>query len=217
MSDTILALSDSLPLTCTRTGTCCHGKTVCINPWELAQLANAKGITPREFRDRHCDYGGIRLLFNNPPGYKDLAACSQYIPGNGCSVYNGRPLVCRLYPLGRQSYGSEIQYLHRGNSFTCLDGCTSVLNLPKLTVGEYLRGQDVSAGETVSDTYLEIMQRLADGAFALLFESGLAASGDMQTLTLWLRLGNNSPQEMTKYLGIEWIDRLMLPPIKFIR
>ncbi len=42
---TKLTLTDELPLTCTRSGTCCHGKTVRLNPWELAHLAEAKGLS----------------------------------------------------------------------------------------------------------------------------------------------------------------------------
>ena len=66
---TKLTLTDNLPLTCSRSGTCCHGKTVKLNPWELACLAEAKGQTPRAFRDRYCDFGGIQLRFDGAPGW----------------------------------------------------------------------------------------------------------------------------------------------------
>ncbi len=210
---TNLALTDSLPLTCTRAGTCCHGKMVWLNPWELTRMATAKGLTPRVFRDRHCEFGGIRLRFDNPPGWKGLAACSQYLPDFGCSVHVGRPLVCRLYPLGRKRRGKELHYIHRGSSFPCLDGCPKVVDLPYLTVSDYLSCQDAMACETAQDGYLELMQSLADGAFALLLESGLAASGDRLTLRLWRELGKEHPEHLTKRLGPGWIDRLMLPDI----
>jgi Fe-S-cluster containining protein len=212
---THLALTDSLPLTCTRAGTCCHGKMVWLNPWELARLAGAKGLAPRLFRDRYCEFGGIRLRFDNPPGWKGLAACSQYVPDCGCSVHGGRPLACRLYPLGRQLQGEAHHYIHRGTCFPCLEGCPEVVDLPHLTVAEYLAGQDVMSGETAQDEYLELMQRLADGAFALLLESGLAASGDRLTLRLWRELGKTDPELMVKRVGPEWIDRLMAPDIRF--
>jgi uncharacterized protein len=208
---TNLALTDSLPLTCTRSGTCCHGKMVWLNPWELARLAAAKGLTSRVFRDRYCEFGGIRLRFDGPPGWKGLAACSQYLPDCGCSVHAGRPLVCRLYPLGRQRRGKELLYIHQGSSFPCLEGCPEVKDLPHLTVADYMAGQDVMASVAAQDEYLELMQRLADGAFALLLESGLAASGDRLTLGLWRELGKDDPEHLAKRLGPEWIDRLMLP------
>jgi len=211
---TNLALTDSLPLTCTRAGTCCHGKMVWLNPWELARMAAAKGMTSRAFRDRYCECGGIRLRFDNPPGGKGLAACSQYVPDCGCSVHAGRPLVCRLYPLGRKRRGAELLYIHEGSSFPCLEGCPQVKDLPHLTVADYLAGQDTMAGIAAQDEYLELMQRLADGAFALLLESGLAASGDRLTLRLWRELGSDDPDHLAKRLGPEWIDRLMLPDLR---
>ena len=210
---TKLALTDSLPLNCTRAGACCQGKTVWLNPWDLARLAEAKGLTSRVFRDRYCEFGGIRLRFENSPGGKGLSACSQYVPNFGCSVHDGRPLVCRLYPIGRERCGNELTYLHVGRYFPCLECCPEVVDLPYLTVADYLIGQDVIASEAAQDEYLELMQRLADGAFVLLLETGLAASGDRLTLGLWRKLGKNSPEISARRLGPEWLDRLMVPEI----
>jgi uncharacterized protein len=203
--------TDRLPLTCSRAGTCCHGKMVWLNPWELACLAAAKHIASREFRDRYCECGGIRLRFDGAPGWKGLDACSQYLPGRGCGVHEGRPLVCRLFPLGRRRRGGEVSYLHRGVQFPCLEGCPEVAALPHLTVAGYLESQQVTAGEAAQDEYLELMQHLADGAFALLFESGLSAGGDRLTLPLWRKLGKDTPEQAAGYLGTGWLDRLMLP------
>ncbi len=213
MDTTEIALTDSLPLTCTRAGTCCHGKTVWLNPWELARLAAAKDLTSREFRDRYCEFGGIKLRFDTPAGIEGPLRCSQYLSDFGCSVHEDRPLVCRLYPLGRERRGKEVQYIHQGRVFPCLGACPNVVNLTHLTVNDYLNDQDVTAHFAASDAYLELMQQLADGAFALLIESGLAASGDGQTLRLWRKLGNQSPLQLTKYLGSVWIDLLMLPDL----
>ena len=210
---TNLTLTDVLPLTCTRSGTCCHGKTVRLNPWELARLAKAKGLTPRAFRDRYCDLGGIQLRFDGAPGWKELPACSQYAPGLGCTVHTGRPLVCRLYPLGRQKQGEEQSYLYQGSEFPCLDGCPGVLDLPHLSVAAYIAAQDVKRFEAAQDAYLEVMQELADSAFALLLDSGLAASGDRETLRLWRERGREGPGQLQARLGPEWIDLLMLPEL----
>lgn len=208
---TVVTFGDRLPLTCSRSGTCCHGKMVWLNPWELACLARAKGMSAREFRDRFCEFGGIRLRFDGPPGWKGLPACSQFVPGAGCSVHPGRPLACRLYPLGRQLIGKAAHYIHDGENFPCLAGCSEVLDLPHLTVAEYLDGQAVGPGQIAQDAYLELMQQLADGAFVLLLESGLAASGDKQTLRGWRESGKAHPKERAKRIPLEWMDRLTLP------
>jgi len=211
LSITKLSLKDKLPLTCSRTGTCCHGKDVNLNPWELAKLAEAKKLSSRKFRDQYTLYGGIRLAFEGKPGWKDLPECSQYITDFGCSVHTGRPLACRLYPLGRQRQSETITYIHEGEEFPCLEGCPEVVELPRLSVEEYIADQKAELFIQAEDQYLELMQSLADVAFTLLLDTGLATSGDTKTLKQWQKLGNTTPAEMAEFLGTEWINRLLLP------
>ncbi len=210
---TVVKPDDILPLTCSRAGTCCHGKMVWLNPWELACLAAAKHKTVRQFRDVFTDFGGIRLKFDGPPGWKGLPACSQYKIGKGCSVHTGRPLACRLYPLGRHLQGKEQSYIFDGETFPCLNGCPEVQSLPQMTVRDYLAGQQSEFGHSAQDAYLEIMQRLADGAFVLLIESGLAASGDKHTLRGWRANGKLHPKQRAQSIPTEWLERLMIPEI----
>jgi len=210
---TKLTTQDKLPLTCSRTGTCCHGKLVLLNPWELLSLAKEKKLTPREFRDRYCEFGGIRLRFDGKIGWKEQQACSQYVENFGCSVHLGRPLSCRLYPLGRQIQSEEVHYIYQGDKFPCLEGCPEVLGLPQLSVGEYLKGQLTDKFEQAQDAYLDLMQNLADIAFVLLLDTCLAESGDTKTLPLWRKMGNELPEELAARIGQEWIDCLMLPEI----
>lgn len=213
MLTTKLRLQDKLPLTCSRTGTCCHGKAVWLNPWELHCLAREKKITPRHFRDLYTEFGGIRLRFDGKVGYKDQQACSQYADNFGCSVHLGRPLACRLYPIGRQIQNEKVQYIFEGSEFPCLEGCPIVTQLPLLTVGEYLSGQETEHFEKAQDVYLDIMQNLADIAFELLLDNGLAESGDKKTLPLWRKMGNDLPEELAARIGHEWLEALMLPEI----
>ena len=126
MQTTKLSLQDKLPLTCSRSGTCCHGNLVKLNPWELFRLAKAKAISSRKFRDQYCEAGGIQLKFNGKAGYRGKQACSQYVENFGCSVHSGRPLACRLFPLGRQIQSNEVHYMFQGNRFPCLTGCPEV-------------------------------------------------------------------------------------------
>jgi Fe-S-cluster containining protein len=213
MQITPLHTHSILPLTCSRSGTCCYGKVVNLNPWELFQLSKEKKSTPKAFRDRYCDFGGIRLKFNGSTDVKGQQACSQYVDGLGCSVHLGRPLACRLYPLGRQIQNDNAHYIYQGDQFPCLTDCAEVLELPKLSVGEYLKGQAADPFEKGQDEYLKVMQNIADIAFELLLESGLSASGDTNTLKLWKTMANELPEELTQRIGHEWMDALMLPAI----
>jgi len=213
MQTTKLSLEDKLPLTCSRRGTCCHGNLVMLNPWELFCLAREKKVSPREFRDLYCESGGIRLRFDGKAGWQNKKACSQYIDNFGCSVHVGRPLACRLFPLGRQIQGEALSYMHQGEVFPCLDGCPEVADLEQMTVGEYLQGQQTESFENAQNEYLQLMQSLADIAFELLLDTGLAESGDTETLPLWRKMGNENPEVLANSIGSEWIDSLTIPEI----
>ncbi len=91
--------------------------------------------------------------------------------------------------------------MYQGRDFPCLDGCPEVLDLPQLSVAAYIEGQATKRFEVAQDEYLELMQNLADSAFALLLESGLAESGDRQTLRLWREMGKEEPEQLQDRLG----------------
>jgi len=210
---TALNDDDSLPLTCTRAGTCCHGKEVWLNPWELSALAASRGLAVAEFRAAHTDAGGIRLRFDGAPGWRGLPACSQYdAPTRGCRAYAGRPLACRLYPLGRERQGDQVRYVHDGRRFPCLDGCPEVRGLPELRVRDYVAGQDASIAERAQDAYLEVVQDLGEAALVLLIDSGLATSGDTAVLPRWRRLGRLSADQRASEIPTPWLDALMQAP-----
>ena len=214
MQTTKLSTESTLPLTCSRAGTCCFGKAVMLNPWELFSFSKEKKVSPRDFRDLYTDFGGIRLTFNGKQDKKGQNACSQYVENHGCSVHKGRPLACRLYPLGRQIQFKKADYIFEGAQFPCLTDCAEVLNLPKLSVGDYLKGQGAAPFEKAQDAYLNVMQNIADIAFELLLDSGLSTSGDTKTLTLWREMGNELPEILAERIGKDWIDALMIPEIK---
>jgi Fe-S-cluster containining protein len=184
-----------------------------LNPWELYSFSKEKKVTPREFRDLYTDFGGIRLTFNGKEDKKGQQACSQYVDNMGCSVHLGRPLACRLYPLGRQIQFDKAHYIYEGKQFPCLTDCAEVLELPKLSVGDYLKGQGAEPFEKAQNEYLTIMQNIADIGFELLLDSDLSESGDTKTLAAWREIGNELPEVLTERIGTAWMDCLMLPEI----
>lgn len=211
MQTTKINIQDKLPLTCSRSGICCHGNKVMLNPWELNCLAKEKKITTSEFRNLYTEYRGIRLRFDGKSGWKEKKACSQYIDNFGCSVHLGRPLACRLFPLGRELQAETISYMYQGDTFPCLEGCPEVTNLEYLTVGEYLKGQQTESFESAQNEYLKLTQSLADIAFELLLDTGLAESGDTKTLPQWRKIGKVDLGILADIIGQEWIDALTIP------
>jgi uncharacterized protein len=78
---------------CRGCGRCCYGKAIPVNPYEIARLAEVLGTTTTDVLAR-CTTTGGAILAARPDD-----ACI-FLGERGCSVHQGRPLACRLYPLG---------------------------------------------------------------------------------------------------------------------
>ena len=79
--------------TCHRCLACCRFKKIQLNPYETARMASRLGISTTDFITRYT-IGGTVLRFTEED------AC-VFLQADGCAVHADRPLVCRLYPLGR--------------------------------------------------------------------------------------------------------------------
>jgi hypothetical protein len=79
---------------CGACGRCCHGKTIPLNPYEVARLAAHQGVSTTEALARFTDDCGASLKAREDGG-------CVFLGDDGCSVHAARPLACRLYPLGR--------------------------------------------------------------------------------------------------------------------
>ena len=78
---------------CNACGLCCHNKVITLSPYDLIRLARAAGISTRETIDRFTIRRGSILKFT------DSGSCVA-LEGARCGIHRGRPLACRLYPLG---------------------------------------------------------------------------------------------------------------------
>lgn len=167
-----------------------------------------------DFKQAYTLGAGSILQFNGKSNTYGKNSCGLYSDGLGCSVHPARPLACRLFPLGRQIQNEQAHYMFQGTTFPCLKECPEVLNLPYLTVGDYLSGQQTALFEQAQDAYMEIMQNTADIAFTLLLETGLAESGDTETVTFWRTLGKMDADGLASVMGAEWLQVLMLPDLE---
>lgn len=85
--------SEPFGYVCARCNRCCRNKRIQLNPYEAARLARAKDVSAAAFRERFTVDG---LWLNQT----ETGAC-VFLGAEGCTVHADRPLVCRLYPLGR--------------------------------------------------------------------------------------------------------------------
>jgi hypothetical protein len=88
---------------CNACGRCCHDKVITLSPYDVLRLARAAGITTREAISGYTIRRGSILRFTGG------GACAA-LEGARCGVHRGRPLACRLYPLGIEHDGDKERF-----------------------------------------------------------------------------------------------------------
>lgn len=118
--------------TCHQCGRCCHDQVITLSPYDLIRIARAAGTSTADAIRRYTIRRGSILKFD------DHGACVA-LDGIRCTIHQGRPLACRLYPLGlqRDSTGAE--------SFVRLDPAPGSLGVygANGTVADFLNAQEV--------------------------------------------------------------------------
>jgi Fe-S-cluster containining protein len=134
---------------------CCHDKLIQLNPYEIARLARHLGISTGEFIANYMTADQPYLLF------LPNSAC-VFLGDQGCSVHGDRPLVCRLYPLGRHMSGDGVE------TFSLLQtqpGSEGIYGEDG-TVQDFLDSQDVAEFMQAADRYLQLFYRLFDSMWS---------------------------------------------------
>ncbi len=206
-----LKLEDKLPLTCTLKGTCCFGNNVYINPWEIYYLSLGLCLQPKDFINLHTTDGGIKLAFNGSFEKNSKKSCNLYDNTKGCSIHKHRPLACRLFPIGRKIQFDKTTYFFEGKNHPCSDRCPSAVDLPKIKLKDYLAEQKTESFEIIQDHYLEIIQNIADTAFALYLETDAKISDKGKTLNGWEKWTKLTPIEILQLQNEEWKKNLLYP------
>jgi len=129
---------------CNACGLCCHDKVITLSPYDVLRLAHAAGVSTREAIDRFTVRRGSILKFG------DHGACLA-LEGTRCAVHRGRPLACRLYPLGIERSEDT-----GGERFVMLEPAAGSIGVYGIdgSVGEFVQAQGVGA-------YLEANARYA--------------------------------------------------------
>lgn len=97
--DFVLDRRTPFSFACRACGRCCSGKVIMAGPHEVLGMSRLLGIGTTEFHERYADNGGTTLRF-------DEDGRCVFLTEAGCRVHPRRPLVCRLYPLGRATDGA---------------------------------------------------------------------------------------------------------------
>lgn len=174
--------------TCHRCRRCCTGKRIWVNPYEVFRLARQLGLTTTRFLQQYTVNGGTELTV------RDDLSC-VFLGEQGCTVHGDRPLVCRLYPLGRAvQTGVPDRYFtlepHPQSEGVFSDGGT---------VAEYLEQQGAAPFLAAADTYFALL----DGARYTLSEIAVHDAELAKTASGATREDSTAEPEPSPWLDID--------------
>lgn len=145
----VRARNDAYSYVCHGCGHCCHHKAIRVSPYEVARLGDVLGESTTTVLARDID-PEMSTLRTTAEG-----ACT-YLRGTGCAVHAGRPLACRLYPLGwivtadGDEAFTEFEGHPRSAGLTGADG----------TVADYVDAQGTAPYMDAARRYEAVLHRL---------------------------------------------------------
>ena len=134
---------------CAGCGRCCFHKRIVVSPYEIARIAAVLALSTTEVIARFTSEGGTILKQREDGG------CSL-LDGKHCGVHGGRPLVCRLYPLGRVVEKGEQEHFVQLKGHPESEGKLGETG----TIGEYLEAQGTAPYIHASARYFALFGRL---------------------------------------------------------
>jgi uncharacterized protein len=140
---------------CNQCGRCCHDQAITLSPVDVIAIARSGGISTGEAVARYTMRRGSLLRFGANGG------CAA-LDGTRCSIHRGRPLACRLYPLGLERDGARERFirLEPAVGSTGLHGAGG-------TIGEYLAGQGIDEHLALNERYRPLIRVLGERAARL--------------------------------------------------
>lgn len=176
---------------CLQCNRCCTNKIIKLNPYEVARLAANMGISTTDFIRNYTLAHGTVLKMTGK------GECIFHT-SSGCRVHADRPLVCRLYPLGRHvaAKGEE--------SFSLLPPHPQSEGIfgHEGTVADYLKEQGAEPYIHSVDQYLSLLARM----LSALHSDCTTAAGEASSTS------GGAPKDADQSVrtGLEWLDMDLL-------
>jgi len=137
--------------TCNRCSFCCKEKIIRVNPYEAARLAAHFGVTTSFFLKTYTMAQGTILTMP----HRGFCIFRNYA---GCAVHKDRPLVCRLYPLRRNTGDNHTETF----SLVDIEPQCVALEGNYGTIGKYLVEQETDEYVEAADSYISLADTLID-------------------------------------------------------
>jgi Fe-S-cluster containining protein len=179
-----LTRASAFSYVCNRCLRCCYAKHIQTNPYEIARIARHQGVSTTECRERWTVDGLGTVLAQTATG-----AC-VFLGADGCTIHPSRPLVCRMYPLGRHvsSDGSERFSHAEPHPQTAGEYGTHG------TIAEFLENQEVADLAEAADDYFRwfcrVLERVGDPSLGGELPEHASPDSPLRFLDLDLALGS---------------------------
>jgi uncharacterized protein len=144
-SDFSASRSSTFGYICRRCSRCCQNKYIQLDPYEVARLARARNEKISQFRAAWTINGEGTALRQKQDG-----TC-VFLGPQGCEVHPHRPLVCRLYPLGRHLRSDGFEYYTMQEGHPLSEGEFTEQG----TIADYLESQGAKPYLAAQDGYFQ--------------------------------------------------------------
>ena len=146
----------SFSYVCNQCGLCCRDKVITLSPYDVIRIAHAAGISTSEAVRKYTLRRGSILRF------RDDGSCGA-LDGVACTIHSGRPLACRLYPLGLQRTADGAE------SFIRLEPASGSLGVygANDTIADFLETQGVREYLDANEAYRELIPLMRERIAAL--------------------------------------------------
>jgi Fe-S-cluster containining protein len=135
---------------CNQCGRCCHDQAITLSPVDVIAMARSSGISTGETVARYTMRRGSLLRFGTDGG------CAA-LDGSRCSIHSGRPLACRLYPLGLERDGARERFIR----LEAAAGSTGLYG-DDGTIDAFLAGQGIDTHLVLNERYPPLIRVLGE-------------------------------------------------------
>lgn len=140
---------------------CCGDVNIFLTPYDVLRMRRASGFSSEEFLEKYT----IPLLMEDQKlpvvllkmRDDDRKSC-PFVASEGCTIYEDRPLSCRMYPLGMASSKTKDRIDGEEFCFIVKDGfpCVGFKEDKEWTVEEWCKEQGIDLYNKKCEPYKEI-------------------------------------------------------------
>ena len=165
-----------LKFKCKQCGYCCDHTYIQLYPFDIKNICSSLGISTKEFHEKYSMFKSMdgipRCFLRNRP------KC-PFKENNKCTIYDNRPVRCRLFPLGRVFQEDEIIYVLPE------DKCQGFDTGKKQTIAEWIENENVTESDELTSKWNSFLIKLKDSEtikkehFSIIFKKVFYDFGDL--------------------------------------